>query len=57
MMNFDLFKFSLLVQLKEFRKASEEARFEPKNFDEWLEEFMRFSGYTVTDDIDEKEKQ
>jgi len=57
MMNFDLFKFSLLVQLKEFRKASEEARFEPKNFDEWLEEFIRFSGYTVTDDIDEKEKQ
>jgi hypothetical protein len=55
-MNYEMFKFSLLLQLAEFKKSAAEENFTSKNFDDWAEEFIRFLGYTVTDDEEEEGK-
>jgi hypothetical protein len=49
-MNFELFKFSLLTKLIEFKKEIEQEKFDSKNFDSWFERFIEFLGYDVKEE-------
>jgi len=48
-MHFEMFKFSLLYKLGEFKKATDEVSFDAKDFDAWFEEFLIFLDYTIED--------
>ena len=50
-MNSQLFKFSLILKLNEFIASNEglDPNDLPKDFDNWMEYFLAYLGYTVED--------